>query len=105
MSKFESKLSEFGKQRFANSATQLRPVSNPRHRHISIAWVTTPVAAIIGIIIGLGIQMNTNEYEAKVKTKDKSNTMKKVIELPEYCCYNQKNIVELPEFEYIINQL
>lgn len=105
MSKFESKLSAFGKQRYAETATQLRPIVNSKRRHISIAWITTPAAAFAGIIIGLGIQMNTNDNGAMVKQKEQPNTLKKVIELPEYCCYDQQSAIELPKFEYIVKQL
>lgn len=104
MPKFESKLSAFGKQRFDQTSTQLRPIPNPRHRHISVAWVTTPVAAIAGVLFGLSIQNNILEPNTKAEeaigVKDGN-----AIELPEYCCYNQQHAVALPEFEYIVKQL
>lgn len=105
MPKFESKLSAFGKQRFDQTSTQLRPIPNHRRRHVSVAWITTPVAAMVGILIGLGIQTNTNENGTMVKQKEKPNTLKKVIELPEYCCCDQQSAIELPELEYIVKQL
>ena len=34
-----------------------------------------------------------------------TKTIKQVVELPEYCCYDQQQAIELPEFEYIVKQL
>ena len=104
MSKFESKLSAFGKQRFDQTAAQLRPIENPRRRHISVAWVTTPVAAIAGLLFGLSIQNNAIELNTSDK-EDIDFNGRKAIELPEYCCFDQPNAIALPEYEYIINQL
>ncbi len=104
MSKFESQLSAFGKQRFAETATQLRPVVNPRHRHISIAWITTPVAAFAGIIIGLGIQWHTdfNMLRNIGARESQTKTIKAVTPLSEFCYIDFESAVELPELEIVI---
>ena len=107
MRNFESQLSAFGKRRYAETTKQTRPIINPRKRERSLLWITTPAAAVAGIIIGLGIQVNTNFKEQVTAHFDenKTKTIKQVVELPEYCCYDQQLAIELPEFEYIIKQL
>ena len=103
MSKFELKLSQVGKQRFAQTAAQLRMIPNPRRRNISIAWVTTPVAALAGILLGLGIQIKMEANADMGFSTCRKNTLNNVIELPEYYCYDHRNTIQLPDFEYIIN--
>lgn len=107
MRNFESQLSAFGKYRYAETTKQTRPIINPRKRERSLLWITTPAAAMVGILIGLGIQVNTNFKEQVTAHFDenKTKTIKQVVELPEYCCYDQQLAIELPEFEYIIKQL
>lgn len=107
MRNFESQLSAFGKRRYAETTKQTRPIINPRKRERSLLWITTPAAAMVGILIGLGIQVNTNFKEQVTAHFDenKTKTIKQVVELPEYCCYDQQLAIELPEFEYIIKQL
>ena len=107
MRNFESQLSAFGKHRYAETTKQIRPIINPRRRERSLLWITTPAAALAGIIIGLGIQVNT-DFKEQVTAhfeENKTKTIKQVVELPEYCCYDQQQAIELPEFEYIIKQL
>ena len=77
MNNFESQLSVFGKQRYSQTNKKLRHIINPRQRNISLSWITTPIAASIGILLGLGIQLNT----------DFATT------------------IELPKFEIVINQI
>ena len=101
MSKFELKLSAFGKQRFAKTATELRPLANPRHRGISVAWVTTPAAAMVGLLLGWSLESSCDSA-GKMVEQEQQNTLKKVIELPEYCFMDQSDAVQLPDFEYII---
>ena len=107
MRNFESQLSAFGKHRYAETTKQTRPMINPRRRERSLLWITTPAAAMVGILIGLGIQVNTNFKEQVTAHFDenKTKTIKQVVELPEYCCYDQQLAIELPEFEYIVKQL
>ena len=107
MRNFESQLSAFGKHRYAETTKQIRPIINPRRRERSLLWITTPAAALAGIIIGLGIQVNTNFKEQVTAhfEENKTKTIKQVVELPEYCCYDQQQAIELPEFEYIVKQL
>ena len=107
MRNFESQLSAFGKHRYAQTTKHLRSAVNPRRRDRSLLWVTTPAAAVAGIIIGLGIQVNTNFKEQVTAhfEDNKTKTVKQVVELPEYCCYDQQQTIELPEFEYIVKQL
>ena len=107
MRNFESQLSAFGKHRYAETLKHTRPIINPRKRERSLLWITTPAAAIVGILIGLGIQLNTNFNDPMtVQTEEnKTKTTKQVVELPEYCCYDQQQAIELPEFEYIVKQL
>ena len=107
MRNFESQLSAFGKHRYAETTKQTRPIINPRRRDCSLLWITTPAAALAGIIIGLGIQVNTNFKEQVTAhfEENKTKTIKQVVELPEYCCYDQQQAIELPEFEYIVKQL
>jgi hypothetical protein len=107
MSKFESKLSAFGKQRLAATATQLRPIVNPRRRHISIAWITTPVAAFAGIMIGIGIQWNTNfNMIGNIGAQDAQTKMiKAVTPLSEFCYIDSESTIELPELEIVINPI
>ena len=107
MRNFESQLSAFGKHRYAETTKQTRPIINPRRRERSLLWITTPAAALAGIIIGLGIQVNT-DFKEQVTAhfeENKTKTIKQVVELPEYCCYDQQLAIELPEFEYIVKQL
>lgn len=107
MRNFESQLSAFGKHRYAETNKQTRLITNPRRRERSLLWITTPAAALAGIIIGLGIQVNTNFKEQVTAhfEENKTKTIKQVVELPEYCCYDQQQAIELPEFEYIVKQL
>lgn len=107
MRNFESQLSAFGKHRYAETTKQTRPIINPRRRERSLLWITTPAAAVAGIIIGLGIQVNTNFKEQVTAhfEEKQTKTIKQVVELPEYCCYDQQQAIELPEFEYIVKQL
>ena len=107
MRNFESQLAAFGKHRYAETTKQTRPIINPRRRERSLLWITTPAAALAGIIIGLGIQVNTNFKEQVTAhfEENKTKTIKHVVELPEYCCYDQQQAIELPEFEYIVKQL
>ena len=107
MRNFESQLSAFGKHRYAETTKQTRPIINPRRRDRSLLWITTPAAVLAGIIIGLGIQVNTNFKEQVTAhfEENKTKTIKQVVELPEYCCYDQQQAIELPEFEYIVKQL
>ena len=105
MRNFESQLSAFGKHRYAETTKQTRPIINPRRRERSLLWITTPAAALAGIIIGLGIQVNTDFKEQVTAHFEDTETIKQVVELPEYCCYDQQQAIELPEFEYIVKQL
>ena len=107
MRNFESQLSAFGKHRYAETIKQTRPIVNPRKRERSLLWITTPAAAMVGILIGLGIQLNINFNDPMtVQTEEnKTKTIKQVVKLPEYCCYDQQQAIELPEFEYIVKQL
>ena len=107
MRNFESQLAAFGKHRYAETNKQTRLITNPRRRERSLLWITTPAAALAGIIIGLGIQLNINFNDPMtVQTEEnKTKTIKQVVELPEYCCYDQQQAIELPEFEYIVKQL
>ena len=107
MRNFESQLSAFGKHRYTETLKQTRPIISPRKRERSLLWITTPAAAMVGILIGLGIQLNTNFNDPMtVQTKEnKTKTIQQVVELPEYCCYDQQLAIELPEFEYIVKQL
>ena len=107
MRNFESQLSAFGKHRYAETTKQTRSIINPRRRERSLLWITTPAAALAGIIIGLGIQLNTNFNDPMtVQTKEnKTKTIKQVVELPEFCYTDFASVIELPEFEIVINQL
>ena len=107
MRNFESQLSAFGKHRYAETTKQTRPIINPRRRERSLLWITTPAAALAGIIIGLGIQVNTNFKEQVTAHFDenKTKTIKQVVELPEFCYTDFASVIELPEFEIVINQL
>ena len=107
MRNFESQLAAFGKQRYAETTKQTRPITNPRKREHSLLWITTPAAAVTGIIIGLGIQINTN-FKEQVTThfeENKIKTVKQVVELPEFCYTDYESAIELPECEIVINQL
>lgn len=107
MRNFESQLSAFGKHRYAETTKQTRPIINPRKRERSLLWITTPAAAMVGIIIGLGIQINTNFKEQVTAhfEDNKTKTVKQVVELPEFCYTDFESAIELPEFEIVINQL
>ena len=105
MRNFESQLSAFGKHRYAETIKQTRPIINPRRRERSLLWITTPAAALAGIIIGLGIQVNTNFKEQITAhfEENKTKTIKHVVELPEFCYTDFESAIELPEFEIVIN--
>ena len=107
MRNFESQLSAFGKHRYAETTKQTRPITNPRRRERSLLWITTPAAAMVGILIGLGIQVNTNFKEQVTAhfEDNKTKTVKQVVELPEFCYTDFESAIELPEFEIVINQL
>ena len=83
MRNFESQLSAFGKHRYTETLKQTRPIINPRKRERSLLWITTPAAAMVGILIGLGIQLNTNFNDPMtIQTKEnKTKTIKQVVEL------------------------
>ena len=105
MRNFESQLSAFGKHRYAETSKQTRQIINPRKRERSLLCITTPVAAMIGILIGLSIQLDTNFNDTmKVQTKEnQTKTIKQVIELPEFCYTDFASAIELPQFEIVIN--
>ena len=107
MRNFESQLSAFGKHRYAETLKHTRPIINPRKRERSLLWITTPAAAMVGILIGLGIQLNiTFNDPMTVQTEEnKTKTIKQVVELPEFCYTDFASVIELPEFEIVINQL
>ena len=107
MRNFESQLAAFGKHRYAETTKQTRPIINPRRRERSLLWITTPAAAMVGILIGLGIQLNINfNNPMTVQTEEnKTKTIKQVVELPEFCYTDFASVIELPEFEIVINQL
>lgn len=107
MRNFESQLAAFGKHRYTETLKQTRPIISPRKRGRSLLWITTPAAAMVGILIGLGIQLNTNFNDPMtVQTKEnKTKTIQQVVELPEFCYTDFASVVELPEFEIVINQL
>ena len=107
MRNFESQLSAFGKHRYAQTNKHLRPAVNPRRHDRLLLWVTTPAAAVVGIIIGLGIQVNTNFKELVTAhfEENKTKTVKQVVELPEFCYTDYESAIELPECEIVINQL
>ena len=102
MFNFKSQLVSFGKYRYAQIESQLPLISNPRKRNFSLVWISTPVAAVVGLLVGLSINfcgsdMKKNENMVEVKT------LNEVLELPEYCCVEHRTVVNLPEFEIIIN--
>lgn len=103
MNNFESQLASFGKYRRTETNKQLQYITNPRQKQYSIAWITTPVAAFIGILIGLGIQLNT-DFQEKTAKPEQTKTLKEVIALPEFCYVDFATTIELPKFEIIINQ-
>ena len=105
MRNFESQLSAFGKHRYAETTKQTQPITNPRKRERSLLWITTPAAAMVGIIIGLGIQINTNfkEQVAAHFEENKTKTVKQVVELPEFCYTDFASAIELSQFEIVIN--
>ena len=105
MHNFESQLSAFGKHRYAETTKQTRPIINPRKRERSLLWITTPAAAMVGILIGLGIQLNINFNDPMtVQTEEnKTKTIKHVVELPEFCYTDFASAIELPQFEIVIN--
>lgn len=107
MCNFESQLSAFGKHRYAETTKQTRSIINPRRRERSLLWITTPAAALAGIIIGLGIQVNTDfKEQVTAHFEDtETNTIKQVVELPEFYYTDFASVIELPEFEIVINQL
>ena len=107
MRNFESQLSAFGKHRYAETTKQTHSIINPRRRERSLLWITTPAAALAGIIIGLGIQVNT-DFKEQVTAHfedNKTKTVKQVVELPEFCYTDFASVIELPQFEIVINQL
>lgn len=103
MNNFESQLSAFGKQRYSQTNKNLRHIINPRQRNISLSWITTPIAASIGILIGLGIQLNT-DFKSQTINQLECNEAKKVVILPEFCYTDFATTIELPKFEIVINQ-
>ena len=104
MPKFESQLSSFGRQRYAETDNQLQFINNPRPKHISIAWITTPVAAFIGLLIGLGIRLNnTPNVSSPQIANEQTPPLENVIILPEFCYTDFITTIELPKFEIVIN--
>lgn len=102
MFNFKSQLVAFGKYRYAQVESQLPPITNPRKRNFSLAWVSTPVAATIGLIVGLSINFGSSDTK-KDENVVEATTLMEVIELPEYCCVEYETVVNLPEFEIVIN--
>ena len=102
MFNFKSQLVAFGKYRYAQVESQLPPITNPRKRNFSLAWISTPIAAAVGLLVGLSINFGNSDMK-KDENVVESKTLKEVIELPEYCCVEHKTVVNLPEFEIVIN--
>lgn len=74
---------------------KLQPVTNPIKRKLSVAWITTPVAACIGLIIGLSIHQHFDSY---VYNQDMQTKVVASVSLPEYCySINQYKTVQLLE--------
>ena len=72
MFNFKSQLVSFGKYRYAQIESQLPLISNPRKRNFSLVWISTPVAAVVGLLVGLSINfcgsdMKKNENMVEVK--------------------------------------
>ena len=86
MPKFESQLASFGRHRYTETDNQLQFINNPRPKHISIAWITTPVAALVGLLIGLGLQLNNTPKASSLQTaNEETPPLENVIILPEFC--------------------
>lgn len=58
MASFESQLTDLAQQHKATMGKKLKPVANPRMKRSSAAWIATPIAAAIGLLIGLFFHFN-----------------------------------------------
>ncbi len=104
MPKFESQLASFGRHRYAETDNHLQFINNPRPKHISIAWITTPVAAFVGLLIGLGLQLNdTPNVSYSQIANNPTPPIENVIILPEFCYTDFATTIELPKYEIILN--
>ena len=60
MNRFEQQLSASSKRLASKQLASVPPVPIPTpSRHLSVAWFTTPVAAVAGLLVGLFIQFGT----------------------------------------------
>jgi len=71
----------------------LQPIANPIKRQLSVAWITTPIAACLGLLIGLSIHQNIESCASDQSTQTKVAAS---VSLPEYCySLNQYKTIQL----------
>lgn len=59
MNRFEKQLSDSSKRIEYEQMKDVSPVARPKiHKPISVAWYTTPAAAILGLLFGLFLQFD-----------------------------------------------
>lgn len=60
MNNFEKQLSASSKRVAAKQISGIAPVAKPSvHRHVAVAWYTTPAAAVAGLLVGLFLQFGS----------------------------------------------
>ena len=60
MNRFEKQLSASSKRLAAEQMKGIAPVEKPSvRRHISVAYFSTPIAAVAGLLVGLFLQLGT----------------------------------------------
>jgi len=66
MNRFEKQLSDSSKRIESEQMKYVLPVTRPKiHGPVSVAWYTTPAAAIIGLLLGLFLQFDLPSRETE----------------------------------------
>lgn len=95
METFSKQLERLYQRNISLSDGKLQPITNPIKRNLSIAWITTPIAACIGLIIGLSIH---HHFDSDVSSRYMQTKVAASISLPEYCySINQYKTIQLSE--------
>ncbi len=59
---FQSQLKASAKRHKASTGRTINLIENPKERAFSIAWISTPVAMLAGVLLGVIITINIKKY-------------------------------------------
>lgn len=95
METFSKQLERLYRYNMLSSNGNLPSVTNPVKRKISVAWITTPIAACVGLIIGLTIHQH---FDSSVRSQYEPTKVATSVALSEYCySINQYKTIQLFE--------